>query len=255
MNNNSIEFIQRELCSTPYEITVESTVTSTNTIMKESARNGAAEFSVLIASHQSSGRGRLGKTFHSPDNTGLYMSILLRPGENSNPLFITTDAAVCCARVFERMSGKNAYIKWVNDIYIDNKKVCGILTEGASGKNGYAVLGIGANIIPPSDGFPQDIRERAGCIFSQNSPFIREKVAIEILKEFLGIYTGKDSADDILHEYRQRSMVIGKEIEIIRDNKTENAVALSVEDDYSLLVKTQSGKIQALSSGDISIKI
>lgn len=250
-----MEFIQKELCSTPYKITVENTVTSTNTIMKESAKNGAEEFSVLIASHQSSGRGRLGKTFHSPDNTGLYMSILLRPGENSNPLFITTDAAVCCARVFERMSGKNAYIKWVNDIYIDNKKVCGILTEGTAGKNGYAVLGIGVNITPPPDGFPEDIKDRAGCVFNQSAPFLREKVASEILKEFLTIYKSNNSAGEILREYRQRSMVIGKEIEIIKDNKTENAVALSVEDDYSLLVKTQSGEIQALSSGEISIKI
>ena len=141
----SARYIKKALKGYDYKIETKARVTSTNTLMKEAAQNGAAEFSVLAASAQSAGGGRMGRSFHSPSGSGIYMSILLRPHENINPLLITTAAAVCCARVFERMTGVSAYIKWVNDIYINNRKVCGILTESSLGENGYAVLGIGIN--------------------------------------------------------------------------------------------------------------
>lgn len=254
MNNISKEYIEKELHGSLYKIEVTQSVTSTNSIMKNRAKEGDAEFCVLIAAHQSGGRGRLGRSFHSPDGTGLYMSILLKPHDKSNPLFITTDAAVCCARVFERMSKKSAYIKWVNDIYIDNKKVCGILTEGAPGENGYAVLGIGVNVTPPEEGFPEDIKDRAGCVFDEATPFIREKVAAEILKEFYKIYIFENRCD-LLSEYRERSMVIGKEIEIIKEDTHEKAFVLSIDEDYSLVIKKQNGDIDKKNSGEISIKI
>lgn len=254
MNNLSKEYIEKELHGSLYKIQVENSVDSTNNIMKSKAKEGAEEFSVLVAAHQSSGRGRLGRSFHSPDGTGLYMSILLRPTEESDPLLITTDAAVCCARVFERLSKREAYIKWVNDIYMDNKKVCGILTEGAPGENRYAVLGIGVNITPPKGGFPEDIKDRAGCVFNEAAPFLREKVAAEILKEFMCIYISADK-EESLREYRMRSMVIGREIEIIKNEVCEKAIALSVDDDYSLVVQKENGEIINLNSGEISIKI
>ncbi len=254
MNNISKEYIEKELSDSLYKIEVAQSVTSTNSIMKNRAKEGDGEFSVLIAAHQSSGRGRVGRSFHSPRDTGLYMSILLKPQDKLNPLFITTDAAVCCARVFERMSKKRASIKWVNDIYIDSRKVCGILTEGASGENGYAVLGIGVNVIPPKEGFPEDIKDRAGCVFDENAPFLREKVAAEILKEFYKIYTF-ENRNDLLCEYRERSMVIGKEIEIIKDDTNEKAFVLSIDEDYSIVIKKQNGDIVRKNSGEISIKI
>lgn len=254
MNSISKEYIEKELSGSLYKIEVEQSVTSTNSIMKDRAKKEGGEFSVLIASHQSSGRGRLGRSFHSPSDTGLYMSILLKPQDKSNPLFITTDAAVCCASVFERMSKKKALIKWVNDIYIDNRKVCGILTEGAAGENGYAVLGIGINVTPPEDGFPEDIKDRAGCVFDKAVPFLREKVAVEILKEFYKIYTCGNRSN-LLCEYRERSMVIGKEIEIIKDDTHEKALVLSIDEDYSLVIKKQNGDIVRKNSGEISIKI
>ena len=254
MSNISKEYIEKELSGSFYKIEVEQSVTSTNSIMKNRAKEGYEEFSVLIAAHQSGGRGRSGRSFHSPCDTGLYMSILLKPQDKLNPLFITTDAAVCCARVFERMSKKSTFIKWVNDIYIDNRKVCGILTEGATGENGYAVLGIGVNITPPKEGFPEDIKDRAGCVFEGDSPFIREKIAVGILKEFYNIYT-TESRKALLCEYRERSMVIGKEIEILKDDMHEKAFVLSIDEDYSLVIKKQNGDIVRKNSGEISIKI
>lgn len=254
MNKLSKEHIEKALDNSLYKIEVKDCVESTNTIMKNRAKEGADEFSVLIAAHQSDGRGRRGKTFYSPSGSGLYMSILLKPAKNYNPLHITTDAAVCCARVFEKLSGRQAQIKWVNDIYIDNKKVCGILTEGAVGENSYAVLGIGVNVTLPPDGFPDDIKNLAGSVFEEPVPNLRETVAAEILNTFIKIYIGGNRSE-YLDEYRERSMVIGKEIEIIKNAASESGVALYVDDDYSLVVKKESGDICKLNSGEISIKM
>lgn len=254
MNNLSKEYIEKVLGTSLYKIEAQDCVESTNTIMKSRAKDGADEFCVLIAAEQSGGRGRLGKRFYSPTGTGLYMSILLRQKRDFNPLLITTDAAVCCARALEKLSGRRAQIKWVNDIYIDGKKVCGILTEGTAGENGYTVLGIGVNVMPPKEGFPEEIKNLAGCVFDAPRPFLREKVATEILKTFMEMYT-QGRRKEYIEEYRARSMVIGKEIEIISSGTTENAVALSIDDDYSLIVKKENGEILRLNSGEISIKI
>lgn len=247
----SKRYIEKTLGNSAYNIKVKSCVTSTNTIMKEAARLDAPEFSVLIASQQTAGRGRMGRSFHSPGGTGIYMSILLRPKENANPLLITTHAAVCCTRVFERMTGERAEIKWVNDIYMHGKKVCGILTEGASG---YAVLGIGINVLPPKGGFPDDIKDRAGAIFEKKEPHLRERVILELLREFMEVYE-VGNCRELLGEYRERSLVIGKEILILKNDTQEMATALNVADDYSLVVQKENGEISSLNSGDVSIKI
>lgn len=238
----------------PYNIETRNVVTSTNTIMKKEASDGKEEFSVLIASSQSEGRGRMGRSFHSPGKTGVYMSILLRPDKKENPLHITTDAAVCCARVFEKLTGERAEIKWVNDIYMRGRKVCGILTESSLSDNGYAVLGIGVNVTMPKKGFPDDIKDRAGAVFSRNSKHLREKVASELLCEFLKIYSGWNRTA-LLEEYKERSMLKGKEILILKGDKTEIATAIDVADDYSLIVKKENGETEKLNSGDVTIKM
>ena len=133
---------------------------STNTRIRVLAEDGAPEGTVVVAAAQTAGRGRSGKSFLSPAGTGLYMSILLRPALTmGDSLLITTAAAVAVSRAIERVAGCEAKIKWVNDVYVDEKKVCGILTEGAldleNGGLRYAILGIGINICPPDGGFPR----------------------------------------------------------------------------------------------------
>jgi len=218
--------------------------------MKERASEEDCGFSVLIASKQTAGRGRMGRTFYSPSKSGVYMSVALEIEEGKNPLLITTDAALCAARVFERLSGKEATIKWVNDIYIDARKVCGILTEGV-GK--YAILGVGINVFPPRKDFPDDIKDRAGAVFEKKNLHIREKVITEFLIEFMRIY--KEERNSLLEEYRTRSMIIGKEIIILANDKNEKATALAIADDYSLVVRKENGETVNLSSGDVSIKV
>ena len=251
LNGISKKYIKKALSDSAYDIEVKRSVSSTNTLMKERAHNSAKEFSVLIASMQTGGRGRMGRTFHSPHGTGIYMSILLKNREGRSPLLITTDAAVCVARVLEKMSKEKAEIKWVNDIYMRGKKVCGILTEGVGE---YAVVGIGINVLPPKKGFPKDIKDIAGAVFERKKPYLREKVIIKLLREFMNVYE-KPEREKILSEYKERSMVLGKEIFILKNGNSEPATAVDITDDYSLVVKKENGEISYLNSGDVSIKI
>ncbi len=244
------EYIDDQLNNYPYCIEVRDTVTSTNSIMKDAARNGKEKYNVLIASSQTEGRGRLGRNFYSPGGSGLYMSILLRPENGINPLRITTDAAVAVAIALEKLSGNKTGIKWVNDIYINDRKVCGILAESSVGDGGYVVLGIGVNVTLPENGFPEDIKLKAGSVFEKNRELLREKLATEILKELCVVR----SKEDVLAEYRSRSIITGKEIDIIKNGTVKRAVALSIDDDYSLLVRTEDGKTEKLNSGDVSIR-
>ncbi len=249
-NNLSKKFIKYRV-SENYIIELKRKVTSTNLLMKEKAQTGAEEFSVLIASEQTAGRGRLGRTFHSPKGTGIYMSILLAPEKGRNPLLITVDTAVCVARVLEKITGEKALIKWVNDIYINGRKVCGILAEGVGDK---MVLGIGINVFSPKGGFPDDIKNRAGALFETKERYIKEQVITELLNEFHRIYMNP-VRDELLEEYKKRSMVTGKNILILRNGGEEEAVAVDINDDYSLMVKKENGEIENLSTGDVSIKI
>ena len=151
----------------PVYLQVQTEVTSTNTLLKAQAEQGAPEGTVLIAESQTAGKGRLGRHFTSPPGTGIYFSLLLRPhctAEKS--LFITTTAAVAVCEAIEQVTGLNPQIKWVNDVYLNEKKVCGILTEASvdfeNGGLNWAVLGIGINIAVPEEGFPEEIRSIAG---------------------------------------------------------------------------------------------
>lgn len=234
-----------------YIIELKRKVSSTNLIMKEKAQTGAEEFSVLIASEQTAGRGRLGRTFHSPKGTGIYMSVLLAPEKDRNPLLITVDTAVCVARVLEKLTGDKALIKWVNDIYIKGRKVCGILAERVGDK---IVLGIGINVFSPKRGFPDDIKDRAGALFEVKERYIKEKVITELLNEFYNIYMNP-VREELLAEYKSRSMVTGKNILILRNDGKEEAVAIDINDDYSLMVKKENGETENLNTGDVSIKI
>ncbi len=249
--NNMSEKYMKKFLSDAFEIEIRDRVTSTNLIMKEKAINGAKEFSVLIAQSQTAGRGRLGRSFHSPKGTGLYLSLLIKPKNGINPLLITTDAAVSASLAFEKLIGKDVGIKWVNDIYLKEKKVCGILAEMIEDS---VILGIGINVLEPKNGFPEDIKNRAGALFEKKKPHLRERVAIEFLNTFLEIYKNPDR-EFLLDEYRKRSIIKGKEILILKDGGEESAKAIGINDDYSLMVEKENGDIVNLASGDVSIKI
>ena len=145
-------------------------IDSTNRYVKQLGAAGAPEGRVVIANRQSAGRGRLGRSFFSPGEKGIYMSVLLRPEiELERAVLITSMAAVAVARAIERVSDIPAKIKWVNDIFLNRKKVCGILTESGinaeTGKLEYAVLGIGVNV--GSMEFPEELKGIATSVSNE----------------------------------------------------------------------------------------
>lgn len=238
-----------------FEITYFDEVTSTNDIIKEAARNGAKEWTVAIANSQSAGRGRMGKSFMSPRGTGIYMSILLRPTlDAENALLITTAAAVAVAKVIEAHTAKKASIKWVNDVFVDGKKVCGILTEGQltdNGKFDYAILGIGINLTVPKGGF-MEIENIAGALF-ENCDYDKNKIIDDILNCFAAYYE-KITDKPHFEDYAKRDMLCGKVVNVIRAGEVlYSATVCGIDRDFSLVIE-HDGKKENLATGEVSVK-
>lgn len=243
------------------DIHVHQTVSSTNTVLKEMAEQGAPEGTVVIAEEQTAGKGRMGKSFYSPSKTGIYISILLRPTISAEEsLFLTTSAAVATAKAIEDVSEKVAFIKWVNDIYLDNKKVCGILTEGAfnveTNQLDYAIVGIGINICFPKDGFPTEIEKIATAVFDKETDSINKRsILIAHLLDYFMEYYKNFHSKKYVKEYIQRSLILGKEINIIDGNETLPATAMEIDNKCRLKVKLKDGSTRWLSSGEVSIRV
>ncbi len=238
---------------------------STNTLVKEMAAAGEPEGYVVIAKEQTGGRGRRGRSFFSPAGTGVYMSILLRPDQYTakQAAGITTMAAVAMCEAIEEIFGEPAMIKWVNDIFVRGRKVCGILTEASLNmKNGlvdYAVLGAGVNVYAPKGGFPEDIANKAGAIcpgafLEEQMSEGKRKLAVTFLKYFWTYYKCSDLSL-YTKEYRRRSLAIGQKVIVISGQDTRAAVAYDVDDECCLLVRYENGETERLSSGEISIKL
>lgn len=240
-----------------FTVSIFDELDSTNNYLKRAAEDGAPDGSVAVALTQTGGKGRLGRSFFSP-KSGLYLSVLVRRNiEVGLAHLITPMAAVAVASSLEKCGSETAEIKWVNDIYIGGRKVCGILTEtqiSPSGKTlGYAVIGIGINLAEPDGGFPADIKNRAGAAFKNADDGIRERLASKILRELergLSSLSGKG----FLEEYRSRSILIGRDIEIITGNTPIAARVIGIDDDCKLIAETAEG-IREIYTGEVSIKM
>ncbi|MEG1811164.1 MAG: biotin--[acetyl-CoA-carboxylase] ligase [Clostridia bacterium] len=242
-----------------FELTVMDEVTSTNALVKQLAEQGKPEGTAVIANSQTQGRGRKGRSFFSPADSGIYMSVLLRPHmAAADALLITTAAAVAVAQSVEEVTHRSAVIKWVNDIFCDGRKVCGILTEASvdfeTGGLSYAVLGIGINIAHPRQGFPSELNGIADSLFEQEAPAgMRSRIAGKVLQRFLKIYrTLPDKT--FMDEYIRRSFVIGMKVDVIAPSGTRSAQVLGIDADAALLVRYDNGEQGRLASGEISIK-
>lgn len=247
-------------CSVPgLDIQVQPLVTSTNTLLRQQAEEGAPEGTVLVAVEQTAGRGRRDHTFFSPPDSGLYISFVLRPTLDArDALFLTTCAAASVALAIEDCGGGPADIKWVNDVFCNGKKVCGILTEASldleTGGLQYAIVGIGVNLFPPAEGFPADLPE-AGAVFPARPEGleVRSQLAGRILERFFSFYPDIRNKP-FFEEYRRRSMVLGKAIQILERGQTRPGTALELEPDFSLRVRELDGTERILSSGEVRIR-
>ena len=233
---------------------------SSNTTAKQMAADGAPDGTVVIAESQSAGRGRMQRSFFSPDGTGLYMSVLLRrPLSAAMAVRLTPTVAVCVAEAIEAVSGRTACIKWINDVYLDGKKACGILTESALGADGtldFAVVGIGVNVLPPQEGFPPEIADIATAVLPKGAEAadVRERLTAEILNRLYAALENLGSPD-ILSEYRRRVLLLGERVFVRRmDEEGREAIALSVDENFRLHVRTADGSEEILDSGEVSVK-
>ena len=240
------------------DIHVVPSAESTNSTLWEKEKAGVPEGTVFIAGMQTAGRGRLGRRFYSPADTGVYMSILFRPRniKPENTVRLTTMAAVAACETFETASQKNASIKWINDVFIENKKVCGILTEGSvgmeTGSLDAVVLGIGINAYEPEKGFPEDLQSVAGAVYDAKCADGRNILAAGFLNRLMRYYLSGDY-ESYVEKYRKRCFVLGKKISVLSDGVKKTATALDIDENCRLIVQYENGVTETLSTGEISI--
>ncbi len=255
----STEGIKRYLSDTDFfDIQIHKSLASTNDTLKQAASQNAKEGSVVIANTQTNGKGRLGRKFYSPDETGVYFSVLLRPKlTNAEITMLTSMAAVAICRAINKATGKQAQIKWVNDIFLDNKKICGILSEAnftlENGQIESIILGFGLNIYTPTDGLPPEISNIAGVLLKQKVEDIRNKLVAYTLNECIALYKNFD-AKQIAKEYKELSCIIGKKIQIVKNEANYTAIALDIDEKNQLLVEYDDKSTATLNSGEVSIK-
>ena len=232
-------------------------LTSTNDTAKELGINGAKENTVIIAKSQTAGRGRLGRSFFSPESSGIYMSILLRPTMSTEEItLITPAAAVAVHEAIKEICGTNTSIKWVNDIYKNDKKICGILCESTFQSDGFfSVLGIGINLYSPENNFPDEIKNIAGAVYETPPEYeIREKLIAKIIDNF-NFYYKNLTKKKFMSIYRAKSNLIGKTVSFSKEGKEINAIVLDIDDSAHLIVKTNENKTLSLFAGEVSVKI
>lgn len=234
-------------------------IDSTNQEAKRLADLGAPEGTLVVADQQSAGRGRQGRPFYSPSGTGVYFSLLLRPAfPLSDMAYVTSYAAVAVALAIEKVFGTRTQIKWVNDVFVDGHKVCGILTEGSfdaeSGALSSMVVGIGINVLTPEGGFPDDISGVAHAISPAHvdDGDYRARLVASVVDLFMARYPDIPECPH-LEAYRERSLLDGRDVEVFEGNAVYHAHVLGVNDDLTLRVRLDDGTIRHLCCGEVHI--
>ena len=226
-------------------------VDSTNTQARRLIDGGESGTLLVTADKQSAGRGRQGKSFYSPAYTGIYMTLVVHPNTRlQNAVTATTAAAVAVCRAIERLTDAEPKIKWVNDVYCNNRKICGILTEAITdfelGIVTSIAVGIGINI--NTDSFPEGMENAGALNISVKRAELIGAVADELLDIIFGDYS------DFIDYYRSHSMILGKNINYIEKGRVTPAVAVAIDETGGLVVQNSDGEMKTLRSGEISIR-
>ena len=229
------------------------TIDSTNSQCKRLALKGERN-ALVIANAQSKGRGRLQRSFYSPKDSGIYMSLLLSPNMSAeDSVSITTAAAVAVSNAIDKVTNKKSLIKWVNDIYLENKKVCGILCEAGFKPQqktlDYIILGIGINLYTKN--FPDDIKDKAGSLFEETVD-IKEALIKNIVSEFFSLYEGLPQKD-YMSIYREKSMLTGKEVSFVKDGTKHIGTVEGINDNAEIIIKTKMDTV-TLFAGEVSLQ-
>ncbi len=248
----NIESRIARLCRVPNaSVTVFESIDSTNTEARRAAERGEGTPALIIARHQSAGRGRMGRSFYSPADTGLYMTVLVEASDSLvDTVLLTTAAAVAVARAIENTAGTVVDIKWVNDLYLGGKKICGILCESfETGGKKYVAIGVGVNLY--TEDFPAELADIAGSLGVMDD--IRAELAADIFGSLWRFYCLGERAD-MLEYYRARSMVLGKRIVFYENGAEYFGEALDIDEYGRLTVRLDDGSKKILSSGEISLR-
>lgn len=247
-------------------------IDSTNDYLKKNNEDIKATMAVAVANEQTLGRGRKGRKFFSAKNSGIYISMLVRPKiEVKNCLFITIMSSVAALEAINEFLDVDLKIKWVNDLYLDDKKVSGTLTESILNSEGngflYVISGTGINVFMPEDGFDNEIENIAGALTKRNTDIdnIRSKIAAKFIEKFYNYYKlyfdGEFSLDntfdvtDILEKYRNNSYLTGKDIYIIGNDEEKTYKVIGINDDGNLIIKGNDKKIITLNAGEVSVRV
>lgn len=241
-------------------IHIYDTLDSTNNKAKQLALAGASHGTIVIAHQQTGGKGRLGRSFFSPKD-GIYISIIIKPDfDFSKSVLVTSAAAVAVAEAIESVSGHNAMIKWVNDVYINDKKVCGILTEGMTdfetGQIETIIIGIGINTSVA--GFPKELLEIAGAV---EGDYSHSALASEVISKTLDLLNNIENRN-FIDKYKEKNLVLGNQITVYQgiykndpsEVPSRPARAIDIDENGGLVVIYSDGSRETLTSGEISIR-
>lgn len=250
-NNNKLA---PELIEYNGKIIVLDETDSTNNYAKNLASKGAEHGTTVLAEAQTLGKGRIGRTFVSPKEKGLYMSVIIRPDFSLefSPL-ITSAVSVAVAESIEQLTNCHTQIKWVNDVYINNKKICGILTEASLGLEynslDYAVVGIGINVLSHDFG---ELNSTVTSIQQETGEKISRNKLCETVLKNIGLHLSGITKKLHLNEYRRREMLTGNMISANIGSEKIIGKALGIDDNANLIVQTDSG-IRTLVSGEANL--
>ena len=233
---------------------------STNTLAKDLARENESEGIVVISEEQTSGRGRLGRNWTSPKKKGIWMSIVVKP--NIEPIDASKITQITAASVYRALSEMDieTSIKWPNDIILNDKKICGILTEMSSEmmQINYMVVGIGINVNLDLEDLPEDLREKASSIkIETGSETNRKELVARILNNFeyfYNLFVNQGDISEAIDICRKKSILIGKEVRVIERDKEFERIAVDLTDKGELIVKDDKGNPSVLISGEVSVR-
>jgi BirA family biotin operon repressor/biotin-[acetyl-CoA-carboxylase] ligase len=245
---------------------------STNLTAKQVAAGGNVDLALIISEEQTNGRGRMKRNFFSPASSGIYMSLLIKPSFNmSKAILVTTAASIAVCRGINSVLGLDCKIKWVNDIYLDGRKIAGILTEGItdfeSGQIEHIVIGIGINYSTPIESFPEDIKDIAGSLLnaesegknsiSSISSKSRNRLIGAIISELIELLSDLDDKL-FLDEYRRRSVILGHKVTFSSQTdgqfNNESGVALDIDSNGGLIVLLEDGSKKIINTGEVSVR-
>lgn len=222
-------------------------IDSTNLFVKRKIESSEAVSDLVIASHQTDGRGRTGKSFYSPAKTGLYLTYVIKNSPSENE-YLTARVALATAAAIDAVFGVECGIKWVNDIYLNGRKVAGILCQTV---RDYTLIGIGINVEKPSE-IPRDLVDRFGFLVDKASENIYQEAVCELILQIKKVLSSPIGS--VLDAYRARCIHIHHPVSILHSERELCGICVGIADDFSLLVEIN-GKVQAFTSGMMNLRI